>query len=464
MQGPNWSGAGQAGLVPCDWILGWYNAAVTATGNGIVVIEAAGNGSENLDDPIYSTGNGGHWPFLPENDSGAIIVGGGLTPSHLAEDRTRSASSNYGSAVELHSWSTRVATLGFGTLYSAEGINVFYASSFSGTSSATALVGGAAAQLQSVYKTVRGGPLSPAEVRGALRATGLPQQDGVYPASQTIGPRPNVAGAVFHVLDAADCDGNGAPDEIDIFNSPALDADLNGALDSCERACDARISLIDNAPMLIPGNSPGGVSKSLGPSAIEGDVVDVEVWVELAHLYAGDVTLTLSCGDTTVPLMARVGRTGSGDGDSSDFEGRYTFKDSAAGDLWSAAATAGATAAIPAGAYFAVGPWTDGAPLSASLRAFAGADPAGPWMLTVADEKTADPGTLIRWGLVLTVRTSNCCLADFDGDGSTSVPDIFQFLSAWFAGQAATDIDLDGDIDVPDVFAFLSAWFEGCPG
>lgn len=462
VQGPNWPGAGQAGLVPSDWILGWYNAAVTATGNGVVVIEAAGNGSENLDDPIYSSGNGGHWPFLPENDSGAIIVGGGLTPSHLAEDRTRSASSNYGSAVELHSWSTRVATLGFGTLYSAEGINVFYASSFSGTSSATALVGGVAAQLQSVHKMVRGVPMTPAAMRDVLRATGLPQQDGVYPATQSVGPRPNVLGAIFHVLEAVDCDSNGVPDEIDIRMSPALDSDFSGALDACERPCDTRFSLVHNAPALIPGNSSAGTGSSLIAPPGLGPVVDVEVWVELTHLFAGDVTLTLSHGGTSVPLVARAGRNGVADGDSSDFEGRYTFMDSAAGDLWSAAAAAGATTAIPAGAYTPVGPWAVDGPATSSLRAFAGDEAAGQWTLTAADEKAADPGTRIRWGLVLTVRSPDCCLADFDGDGTAGVPDLFRFLEDWFAARSAADVDLDGDVDVPDVFAFLGAWFEGC--
>jgi len=51
------------------------------------------------------------------------------------------------------------------------------------------------------------------------------------------------------------------------------------------------------------------------------------------------------------------------------------------------------------------------------------------------------------------------CRADWDENGSVQVPDIFAFLSSWFAGNA--DFDLNGQTEVPDIFAFLSAWFSG---
>jgi len=57
-------------------------------------------------------------------------------------------------------------------------------------------------------------------------------------------------------------------------------------------------------------------------------------------------------------------------------------------------------------------------------------------------------------------NTQPCCRADFDGDDTVGVPDIFAFLSAWFAASATADIDGDG-IGVPDIFAFLSLWFAG---
>lgn len=49
---------------------------------------------------------------------------------------------------------------------------------------------------------------------------------------------------------------------------------------------------------------------------------------------------------------------------------------------------------------------------------------------------------------------------DVNGDLTIGVPDIFAFLSAWFAGSA--DADGDGITGVPDIFTYLSRWFAGC--
>jgi len=54
------------------------------------------------------------------------------------------------------------------------------------------------------------------------------------------------------------------------------------------------------------------------------------------------------------------------------------------------------------------------------------------------------------------------CAGDFDYSGTVAVPDIFAFLSAWFAQDERADFDRDDTIAVPDIFAFLSAWFAGC--
>ncbi len=58
--------------------------------------------------------------------------------------------------------------------------------------------------------------------------------------------------------------------------------------------------------------------------------------------------------------------------------------------------------------------------------------------------------------------TTPCCKADFDHDGAVVVTDIFQFLSAWFAGDPRADINIDGVETVTDIFTFLGAWFTGC--
>lgn len=58
--------------------------------------------------------------------------------------------------------------------------------------------------------------------------------------------------------------------------------------------------------------------------------------------------------------------------------------------------------------------------------------------------------------------TNETCAADFDGNGTVEVPDIFSFLAAWFAAEEAADFDENGPVEVPDIVAFLAAWFAGC--
>lgn len=54
------------------------------------------------------------------------------------------------------------------------------------------------------------------------------------------------------------------------------------------------------------------------------------------------------------------------------------------------------------------------------------------------------------------------CPGDFDANGILEVPDIFAFLSAWFAADVRADLNGSGANDVPDIFEFLSRWFAGC--
>ena len=53
------------------------------------------------------------------------------------------------------------------------------------------------------------------------------------------------------------------------------------------------------------------------------------------------------------------------------------------------------------------------------------------------------------------------CIADFNRDGSATVQDIFDFLTAYFTGDPGADIN-GGGISVQDIFDFLSAYFAGC--
>jgi hypothetical protein len=49
--------------------------------------------------------------------------------------------------------------------------------------------------------------------------------------------------------------------------------------------------------------------------------------------------------------------------------------------------------------------------------------------------------------------------ADINLDGETNVPDIFAFLSLWFAGDQGADYDFSGSVVPADIFAFLDRWF-----
>jgi hypothetical protein len=185
---------GSADSVPIEWESASYNAILVAVGNGIIVVEAAGNGSQDLDASIFNTG---HAPFLPANDSGAIIVGAGAVPGGSDTDRSRLGFSCFGSTVDLQGWGENVVTTGYGDRYAADGMNSFYTATFNGTSSATPTVAGACAALQAHHKITNiGAVLTPLEMREILRATGSPQTAGTNPVTQNIGPRPNLGAAL----------------------------------------------------------------------------------------------------------------------------------------------------------------------------------------------------------------------------------------------------------------------------
>lgn len=233
------SGPANDNWVPLEWYEPYYDAIATAVGKGIVVVEAAGNGYQNLDDPIYATGNGGHYPFLPANDSGALLVGAGAPPSFPAP-RARLDFSNYGQTVDLQGWGYTVVSAGYGGLYAAEGRNAWYTATFSGTSSAAPMVAGAAAVLQQAYRARFGQPAPPAIVRQILRATGTPQA-----GTENIGPFPNLRAVLAAIQNPQDADGDGVYDWQDncpaSANASQADADADGSGDVCDN-CPAHFN------------------------------------------------------------------------------------------------------------------------------------------------------------------------------------------------------------------------------
>ncbi|NUM56623.1 MAG: S8 family serine peptidase [Candidatus Hydrogenedentes bacterium] len=222
IDGPGSSGSD---YVPVEWYKPYYDRIVTAVGLGIIVVEAGANGYHNLDDPIFSTGNNGHWPFLPQNNSGAILVGAGAAPPAFGGDtspRSRLDYSSYGSRVDVQGWGYNVMTTGYGGYYSAEGVNLYYTAGFSGTSSASPIVTGAVALVQSAYKADMGTVLSPGQMRQLLKDTGTPQQSGEFPFTQHIGPLPNALAAIEAALAEPE------RDEFVIYNDGSVPLSITG--------------------------------------------------------------------------------------------------------------------------------------------------------------------------------------------------------------------------------------------
>jgi hypothetical protein len=172
-----------------------YDAVKNATARGIVVVEAAGNGAENLDHPAYA-----RKLDRRHRDSGAIMVGAGAPPEPGFVDRSRLDFSNYGTRVDVQGWGRKVATLDYGDLQGCAQKDRKYTRTFSGTSSASPIVTGAAILLQSIFSAAKGTTLSSIEIRDILSATGSPQTDGPSgPKSQHIGPRPDLAKALERI-------------------------------------------------------------------------------------------------------------------------------------------------------------------------------------------------------------------------------------------------------------------------
>jgi serine protease len=167
----------QRALLPTEVDEADFDAIRLASGLGIVVVEAAGNGGFNLDgytDP--GTGRSLRRGAPGFRDSGAILVGA----SRAALPHDRAPFSNYGSRVDCFGWGETVTTCGYGDL-AGTGAADLYTNAFSGTSSASPIIAGAAALLQSLHKAYTGQWLEPRAMRSLLAdpATGTRQGPNV---------------------------------------------------------------------------------------------------------------------------------------------------------------------------------------------------------------------------------------------------------------------------------------------
>ena len=226
---------------PSEWILSVFDAIRIAVANGFVVVEAAGNGAVDLDQPACNERFN-----RSVRDSGAIIVGAGGAPTSR-RDRQRLSFSSFGSRVDVQGWGESVATTGYGISYrnpdDFTNSNYWYTNSFSGTSSASPIVAGAAANLQGIALKHFGIPSSPAEIRNLLVATGNPQLGNT---AAHIGPRPDLRGAITRLSTVVNNLVSFAPIEASFkttFNTAGCPPGFVGKF-----IFDARLTNKDNSP------------------------------------------------------------------------------------------------------------------------------------------------------------------------------------------------------------------------
>lgn len=172
-----------------------FDAIRDAVDAGIVVVEAAGNGSNDLDD--FTNAAGEHVLLRGDSDfrdSGAIMVGAASS----AAPHTRLGFSNFGSRIDCYGWGQGIDTTGDGWTGTS---TTAYTGSFGGTSGASPIVTGAAVLLQSWQLAREGHALSPSSVRSWLSAELNTASDD--PAVDRIGVMPNLR-AIFEAIIADD--------------------------------------------------------------------------------------------------------------------------------------------------------------------------------------------------------------------------------------------------------------------
>jgi len=187
----------QYGCMPAEIYQYMFDAIEQATAYGVTVIVGSGNGQMDLGNSDLYTGDWDWAVDLSANDSGSILVG-----ATWGANKEKIFFSNYGATLDAFAWGTGVVTTGYPYgQYAWEGTtgavppntetNSYFIDNFGGTSSAAAMVGGAATLIQSYAKREAGGKryLMPVKMREILINSGVPQADTT---GENIGKQPRV--------------------------------------------------------------------------------------------------------------------------------------------------------------------------------------------------------------------------------------------------------------------------------
>lgn len=163
-----------------------FDAIKYAINKGIVVIEAAGNGSVDLDTFTDLSGKKVLNRLDPNfKDSGAILV----ASASSAIPHQKHWVSSFGSRVDCYSWGENIDTTGDG--WAGNSTNVYTQSPmFGGTSGASAIIAGAAINIQGIAINYSNKVLTPSEMRVVLTNSG--GTPSANPTSDKIGIMPNL--------------------------------------------------------------------------------------------------------------------------------------------------------------------------------------------------------------------------------------------------------------------------------
>lgn len=176
--------------LPIEALDAEFAAIRLATALGITVVEAAGNGSNDLDTFVDAGGdqvlNRASADF---RDSGAIMVGAGSSTT----PHTRLNFSNFGSRIDCYGWGENVDTATSTTVMPFS--TTAYTGGFNGTSSASPIITGAALVVQGVAEANLGYRFSAWQMRAILSnpTTGTASND---PVNDRIGVMPDLAAII----------------------------------------------------------------------------------------------------------------------------------------------------------------------------------------------------------------------------------------------------------------------------
>jgi subtilisin family serine protease len=174
-------------LWPIEILDAQFEAIRLATAMGIVVIEPAGNGGQDTDQPVLRVGDTVARALLNRNspdfrESGAIMVGAGSS----ALPRSRLYFSNYGNRVDVHSWGENIAT---SSVVAEDWSYDDTYTDFDGTSGAAPIIAGAALSIQGMLSANGRSKLTPAEMRSLITVGGTATSN---PSTDKIGVQPDL--------------------------------------------------------------------------------------------------------------------------------------------------------------------------------------------------------------------------------------------------------------------------------